>query len=457
MAKIKTIVKKFLSLTKSLLVKHLAYFKHHRKRILITSGMTLVILVVSYILSNWDYAITGESTVLKIVASIQQYINSDKENSSSDLDKFVFINVAYDNMLVDATEETISAYETGALMGNTSITDRKKLYTFLKAIENAEYEYIIIDIGLPTKYKTAYDDSLYNQIQKMNRIVVAAENSLKYIDPRIKDKSYSVNYSTNIINSDLAKIPLEQNGMSTLSFKVYQDIQKSKDPTYWGFHRIGFLYFDDCSLSKRTIYPKLYLTNRMQTVSPSENGDESDPKEYIPLYENLGTYVLEEEFNEAASTDEIQQTLNSVYKNRIVILGTFDNNEDVHSTYMSDMNGTLIIANSILSLLNRTHHISFLSFVILFVFFYFISHQILYGRHLNTSLLDIVTGDMRNHSMVKIIPIVIVWTYYSLFVSIICAILFIMFSEVHDLLFTSTLLTIINVIVILIRKCKSSK
>ena len=456
MVKKKTKIKRLLRLTKKCLVKPYAYLKQRRKRIILTTGLTFIILVVSYMLSNWDYAITGESTVLKVVASIQQYFNRNRENSYSDLDKFVFINVAYDNMLVDETEETSSVEETGALLGNACITDRKKIYTFLKAVENADYQYIIIDIGLPTKYKTAYDDSLFNQINMMERIVVASEDSLKYIDPRIKDKSFSVNYSTTLFNSDLVKTPLTQNDTSTLAFKVYQDIQKTKNSRYSGFHRFCFLYFDDYSLSKRTMYPKLYLANRNQK-DHTEINIKQGADVFIPLYENLGSYVLKEEFNENSSEHEIQQTLNNVYKNKIIILGTFDSNEDVHSTYLSEMNGSLIIANTILSLLNGNHHISIWSLLILFSFFYFITYHILFGKYLNTTIIDTLTSNHHLTGTLKLLPIIIVWTYYSFFVSIVCAILFLCFSEVYDILFTSTFLTTLNIIVIIYRKSKSFK
>lgn len=417
--------------------------KKRRKRIFSSLGLSLLILTFSYIFSNSYYSITGESTILKYISITQDFLGINKYNNKEDLDKFTFINVGFDKQLVDSIKIDEE------FVGNKAITDRKKLYLFLKQIKNTKYNYIVVDVDLTTKYKTDYNDSLYHLIAQMPRIAIASDYyDRKNIDKRVRNKSFWVFYNTTIFNTDLFKIPLIYNDTSSIAYKVYFDIEKKKNSSFKGIQKIGFAYFDGWSLSKKTIYPKMYIRD---THALNEQAYESVMDAPDNIYSHLGSDVLDYYF----SSDQLKKEYaKRLFDNKIILIGSFEDKDDSHLSYRGAISGTLVIANTILSLQNKLHHFSLWSILFLFLFFCYISYNILFGTNANFEISDMLF----NHTITKkFMPFAFIWTYYTLVISIICGLLFIIFSEVHDILFTSTFLTFINVVVSIFRDFFSNK
>lgn len=412
-----------------------------RKRIAYASILSFIILIVSYILSNWNFALTGESLSLRLIeagkALFNRYILKKDyyENDSTLLSKFTFIDVENDNALID------SVYVDDVLAGNAAIPDREKLYEFLKCAEGTGYRYIIVDVDLSDDYSTLYNDSLFNLISKMPRVIVAGDfNNEHPINSRIKNKAYWVHYGVNFINSDMLKYPLIYNNRSSVPYKVYQDlndsINQSVDKTQLN-KVFGFLYFEGSYLSLKNIYPKMYLREDYKNKSEVFNQITSEPI-YVKLGEDILTPMNEDPVYEK---DYIIETY---IEDKIIIIGTFVGDSDVHSTYCGSTHGAMIISNSIISLLNENHHISFWASIILYIFFYYISYFILYGNQ-----------TLKTNNKIKLITIV--WTNYTISLLVVCSIIFILFSRVYDVLFTSTFLSLIDIPIRLIRKYKNKK
>lgn len=405
-----------------------------REKIAYSSILAFVLLFLSYLLSNWEYAITGESNVLKLIGLIKNY-NRDY-NDPALLNRFTFINVSHDKFLVDIDD-------TG--LRNDAITDRYKLFKFLKHIEHSDYDYVILDIDFIDDYfKTHQDsiisDSLYNIIERMPNLIIAADyeyNNL--LDKRILKKAHWVHYGTNIINSDFVKYPLLRNDTSSIPLKVYEDLNDKC------LKQFLFLYFDRFSLSRKVIYPAFYIKDNNDTIEINKKEDlinTSNPLQKSFFYE-LGADMIkyfEDDFYDK------KEVINRTINKKIIIVGNYDGKQDNHNSYVGEMHGPLIIANCIISLEEGVHNVSFWAILILFTFFFLSSYHIIYNEAQTLTLTNLF---FFKNSIIgtRMLPFVLLWTYYSLMLSIICILIYLLLSEVYDILFTSTILTMIDFII----------
>ena len=354
--------------------------------------VSFIMLICSYVFSNFSASVTGEPDVLQAIELFKDYFDLGSPETSFP-DSIVLVNVSYDRELIP--------YNDGVNEGNIDITDRNKLIEFLTLARNTEYRYILLDIALDKRLlkDTPLNDSLYNTITTIPKLFLSKSEEF-VTDERLKQKGGWVDYCTNVFEETFAKVPIVEDDTVSLAMRIYEDQQKQHIKSYFNV----FFSFDG-RLVRRCIYPKMYINNRNLT------------------FLNLGSDLL----NESVYTDK---DLEILLKDKIIVVGAISGPLDVHNTYIGNLSGAVINTNIYLSLCNGAYNIPMWLILVQFLIFYACGIVIFRKS-------DVDTTNKKS-------PLVLLWAYYSVFLSVLVALIYILTGEAYDILFTATLLTLIH-------------
>ena len=354
--------------------------------------LSFIMLICSYVFSNFSASVTGEPDILQAIELFKDYFDLGSPETSFP-DSIVLVNVSYDRELIP--------YNDGVNEGNIDITDRNKLIEFLTLARNTEYRYILLDIALDKRLlkDTPLNDSLYNTITTIPNLFISKSEDF-VTDERLKQKGGWVDYCTNVFEETFTKISIVEDDTVSLAMRIYEDQQKKHIKSYFNV----FFSFDG-RLVRRCIYPKMYINNRNLT------------------YLNLGSDLL----NESVYTDK---DLEILLKDKIIVVGAISGPLDVHNTYIGNLSGAVINTNIYLSLCNGAYNIPMWLILVQFMIFYACGIVIFRKS-------DIDTTNKKS-------PLVLLWAYYSVFLSVLVALIYILTGEAYDILFTATLLTLIH-------------
>lgn len=399
------------------------------KRYWLTALLSFVLMFFSYIVSNIGFSLFGEYEVLKGVRAFQSLFESEDYNVP---DSILLINVSNDRELVKVKRN-------GIKVGDTDITNREKLLQLLRWLkETNNYRYILMDLEFDKNYTTDYDDSIYSLIDSMHNIGIVRTSEYDQMDDRIKKKAFWANYDINFWNSDLVKYPVIENDTASIALHAYEEL------TGRTLKRFGPFYFDGFHLARRCIYPKMYITEPEDGIVQKEGEEDGYQKEDYWCY-NLGFDILE---SNTISEAKI------LFDKKIIVIGEFDKAIDRHNTYAGEQPGALVVLNVFISLMHHSHHIPLLLLVFLFaVFFILVDYLLHYNEDRSAlSLGEAWLGWNKKTIKRSIIPLALLWTYYSIMLTVICSITFLVSGEAYDIFFTSTLLSIMAWIVRIIKR-----
>lgn len=400
------------------------YLCNKVKRFLGTSILALFFLVASYIFTNLDLALVDDNEVLKWLKLAQYELFGD-DDAKECPDSILLINTCYDNSLLDV----LDSY--GRPMGTIKITDREKLYKLLKIISfHDNYKYIMLDVGFTTQEKTEYDDSLYQMIAKMKNIVLSKLDTLP-IDHRIKDKCYNSSYKVSAFNTDCIKIPLFHGNEKSMPYKAFEDL------TGRSISCLGPFYFEKGHLARKSIYPNYsFIFHKQFSNDELVFADES-------MFYNIGSGILNQ-YNLEQSKE--------LFANKIIVIGDFDDDKDLHQTYVGTLAGPLIHLNVLTSLMDNAHQIPYYLLILLYIIFFLISDNLLYKRHLPSVDESQRFFRLSNSLSKSIIPITILSSYYSILLIILCALIYIITGQAYDVLFTGVLIGLVHWIIRIINQ-----
>ena len=366
----------------------------NRKAIL----LSLFMIVFSYCLSNFERPLFVETTLLQVVSLAKNFISGGLD-SSEHPDSIIFVDVSYDRDL-------ITLEENGEIKGKVDVTDKSKLERFLRVIESSKYKAIVLDIDFSNKYLTESDLAIGDLINKMDNIYIAKGENITI--SKISNKAYWVDHYVNALDNSFAKVSLERNDTLSLPMKMYQDNSKVKFTNLW-----GLFYFANGCLARRCIYPKMY-------IGP----------DVTPYY--LGQDLL----NDSKYTPEEVRTL---VKNKFVFVGAVEGELDNYNTYNGEYPGNIINANIYLSLWNKAYKYPLWLIMMQFFLFYICGLHVFQGSNDNAIRPNTVFSIIRVSSFI--------WLHYTAILAIVCMVIYLLFGEAYDILYSSTALSIIHGIV----------
>ena len=269
-------------------------------------------------------------------------------------DSVLIVNTGYDKQL-------IPHYEGVFKEGEEAITDRKKLYYFLKKAKEYDYKYIVLDIQVDG-INSDYNDSIKSLVLQMRDICIPRSEQFDHesiLDP----VAVWVDYNITPTETGFTKYKLLHNGHSSMALHLYSkrggaDIKRV----------CGLFYFDRGRLCQKTLIPvRDYITTYIENTQGNElKLQDGVYSESLP-YKNLGS--------DFCGDDDIGRSV----KDKIVVIGNLVGTEDMHDTFAGRMPGMLININAYIGLVHGLHLVNFIVVILLFLLYTGISMYYLYG------------------------------------------------------------------------------
>lgn len=306
-------------------------------------AISLGISVCNYLVCNTSIPLPDEMTILKKWDELKA-VSGWKRDSVPD--EVMLINVAYDKQLIDYSENEIP-------LGQTVITDRRKILKFLSFAKKADnYKYIFLDVFFEKGYISEADSELFKTISEMDRIVIPVHEGKELQDNRLYEKAANSDYTVTLDETTFSRFQFIHQGVKSVPLKMYEDITGAT------ISQFGPLYFSNGWFCRNGITLKMPIR-----ISDRNFIDEAKSSYNVYM---LGTDVLD--------MDSVVPVANQI-NNKIVIIGDFLN--DLHDTYTGKQPGSLICLNAYYSLIRGDHSLwgncglSFL-FYLMMAFLYFI-------------------------------------------------------------------------------------
>ena len=376
------------------------------KKIIYAFLLALLACAVSYVSTNKEGRFakaSGEKQTLKywqgaLDATLYKWFPS---RDSAALNGALFINVGMDLQLVERKDEC------GRPIGNAVVTNRDKLYELLGMIQSTgNYKYLMLDVRFEEGYETDADSLLFSSIASMDRIVIPNHHNCTLADSILVPKAAYADYHMTLAEDGFTKYPLLSGKSSdpSLALKMYSDI------TGRTVRRWGPLYVDGRSLSRKSVFPKMYVKSTRRSVGEA------------PIYWNMGSDILDKMRGE--------DYWEHLFDNKIIIIGSFEDN-DLHETYTRELPGCVIHYNAFLSLVRGHHRIPVWMILLYFSVFFVMSLLVLCRKEDSRPALGWLFAKL--------------FVIYSIILIIICIIVFTFWNQAHDIFITSTLFSIIDI------------
>lgn len=369
------------------------------RRIAISLVCAAIIFIADYLLSNLSFPLFDESESLNWFGYLSH------RQTPDDFDDVMIVNTGIDKALVPVMDEF------GDTIGHTPITDRDSLLKFLKIVEVSDPRFVFMDIRFEAGLVSENDSALFSTINSIPNILISDHREVDgytLYDESLNEKTGMADYRSNMF-SGFSRYEYIQEDKESMALKAHRLL------TGTGMERYGPLYFSGHSLAYNMRF--LPLPSNI-TVSRGEMGQVRYP--YLSS-EVLGMHSAEE--------------LGEMMKDRIVIVGDFDN--DIHQTYVGNVPGPLLHYYAFKLLEKGEEKVSILYVVILFVVYSLVIYWIL-G---NDNLLDRLIVRLKISAPVTIflfsllgwgtlLWLIKILLYFSLGISFIASIPAIVFSFV---------------------------
>ena len=315
-----------------------------RIKVWFTFFHSALLVVATILLQYTSFIREDEIDFLKSAAIIKHDIF--KIDQKPFFDQVVFLDVSKDPALAD--DDEYGPPDSTMKGAQRVITDRVKLarlFNILNAHPSG-YRYVICDILF--EKPGPGDELLKPQIEKLKRIIVSSVwEKDQLIRPVFKVPSGVVNY-TAINKTTFTKIPVfYKDTLQSLPVSLFEKT------SHHYFEQKDMLTFLDGKPAFNTIIPEFYY-RPMDMKTPMAG-------------KNANTFYLGELL---ADPDCFE-----VLKDKYIVIGDFTN--DIHSTFLGKMPGTLILWNSFLTLQQHHAAISGWWLAMLFIFYFLISYWIL--------------------------------------------------------------------------------
>ena len=328
----------------------------------------------------WMYVVENQQSNLREDAWLFYFLDKFVKPGEIQLqDTAFFINVSYDLQLIPANPQKPSD-------GYVAITDRQKLLRFLQKIErdSINYKFILLDVRFEKGYETECDDSLYAQIHRMPRLLIASHQKndsgemYEIADSILLDKCGMSDYNQYSIVTNFSRYTFLQAGKPSLALKMYDELNHQETsvkqwrdwPVYFagGYPCINspMLYLSGTVLDFEGYMMRQAALEKERMQNGLETGMEAEAAKLDPeqgncyFYMNLGGDFVNNEVRK-------DKKWNGDLENKVVIVANFE--DDVHDTYMGKVSGAYITWMAYQFLCNGNHVVSW-GFLLLNFFCY---------------------------------------------------------------------------------------
>lgn len=323
----------------------LSKINSRRRKIIYISLLNVIVLSFGGYLWNNQPLYTGEDiTELSHIQWVWEVFGG--RTVDEDLENTFFINVSYDKQLTEH-RDTI-----GEPLGITDVTDRTKLLDLLRlAQETNTYKYLILDVRFEEGNYQESDDTLFQQIQGMDRIVVATHKDIKTPTSFPKAKSALADYYSTITATNFERYEYAHSGMPSVPLYAYKELT--------GNNMTQTACFTTCDgkLCQKSVFLKFPSVHFDKVMA---NGDQR--------YYEMGHEIL----------TDLREDFADMAENKVIVIGNFV--EDLHDTYIGMKPGPYILYKAFRALEKGEHYVNWW-YQFLFACVYFFISCVLLMRH----------------------------------------------------------------------------
>jgi hypothetical protein len=316
----------------------LKQIKHLKLKLLLTFCNTLILIILTVFLQNIGLIRFDETAFFKAFAITKHNIlGIDKKPIA---DSVIFLDVSKDLELVD---------DTALNYGKVVIKDRSILASFFSTLNKhaSDYKYVICDISFD--YPSPNDSLLRREIEQAPNVIIAATlNDNKVQRPIFNVQHACVDYVVN--KGSFVKMPLFYN--DTIKSLPVTLVEKTTSKKY--SHKNGLTYEND-KPTFNTVIPEFYYRPKYLKNSIGTNESNKANLYYLGNFMEIPNYF-----------DQL--------KDKYIIIGDFTS--DIHSTYLGDMPGSLILFDTYLTIRSKSINISASWLLLLFFIYLIISYYI---------------------------------------------------------------------------------
>lgn len=320
-----------------------------KRKLLISIILGSVLFILSWLYINSFYSISAEDALFRKIAFTKFQLFNQKENP--EIKNLEFVDVSHDLALIE--DPDLNNY------GNIAITDRAKIYEFLKLLRenNVHPKFIILDIQFYIPFTAENntnqntDSLLQAEILKFKNISapLLLDNNGKPIEPLIKTKFPSIaSYKTYGTAINKIKIDYPEFNLSSTSLVLYKNLKKVN------LKSNAIFSTDNGVLSLNYIWPEYPITARKM----------EERKKNYP--QNIGEILL------------IPDVLKKRFDDKIIFVGNFET--DVHQSPIGKIPGTVVVANTFLSLEKGVHHVSIFWIILMISLYSFLFYLSIFSK-----------------------------------------------------------------------------
>lgn len=403
--------------------------KIHRKGLFFSLLSSVLLITTTYFTNNLPL-FTGENLNQFFFT---EYANTILGNQKIDnYDDVIFINTSYDGSLVPAYEDNI-------VVGNSKITDRKKLYDFLKLLSKSDcYKYVILDVVFAKDDCSEYDDSLFTIINQMDKIVVAHQDSIVSTSKINASRFGLAQFYSTIVATNFCRYEFldPQDERRYIPTRVYEDSYPGRKLVKYGWKWFSF-YTSDGKLCNNSAFLLFHVKDPLKKFMDGLENDSSisnSSKEYglsdyyeiHQVYYNLGSDLIDNYQSGALSDDQfIEYNIEPLMRNKYIII--CDYKGDLHDTYCGLRPGGLIIYKAIKYLEEGKHYVDWFHALLWMLIFFVISICLYY----NLSILSVLGRGCNKHKFLYLLSDILSFTM----VLLVCEVFFYVLTDtVHSLI-----------------------
>jgi hypothetical protein len=276
-----------------------------------------------------------------------------------DTTRFLFINVAWDKILVDRFDPSVPDLP----IGTEPITDRAKLVALLQLLnQKPHHKVILFDIFFKGA-KTESDSILTALINQLPNTLVSyhRDQNDKPDLPDLKIKPVSLSDIEKVNNKCLKFKVYHNNSLKSTPLQIYEKVHKKQfKATKWGYYlgdkpilnsfildyRIRKFHYDNAK------YPQVHLGEWIN-----------------PAYNAVTIPGLPTEYNiDSLNQEYVNEYIYGLTKNRIIVVGDFED-RDIHETIYGETPGPIILLDAFLAL-EAGDNVIRVGFIVLLLSFY---------------------------------------------------------------------------------------
>lgn len=292
----------------------------------------LVLVLLTLAGNSLPYDLGGEGAIMKRLDLARQAAGLGM--AAEGADSFLPVNVGYDRELVTAFDEY------GIPAGERAVVDRGRLAQFLDSIEGAPYACILLDVQFFKRDITGADSALFAAINRLPRLVAAANPDDDAVDDIAPDRLAATEYGITIDENNFVKYRFDNGDMPGMALAAY-NIAGGRDVRLAG-------WFPADAGRPATGSLCLSLPYRIESAYDADGNKR---------YYNLGTDLLDV-YDRA--------DLAALVEGKTVVIGDYVGGDD-HDTYAGTMQGPVIIINAVMALGQGRHLINWWWMAVMFV------------------------------------------------------------------------------------------